>query len=191
MAGNKRMASNGPAPAAGWLKYAGHQWSVDRVELCEGVLRISISGMATRNVPAGITPGEIYGRDGALVCRIPAMEHGDLCAGEFGGLIMNFFLPRFANDTDADDISEPQLGLALQKFMVEQTQKPITETEMLQTARTRWVNARRAAWTLLSLAMGDTAIMLGAPLWTCIACSVGGAVTGIMYERFDREWWTK
>lgn len=183
------MTADGTDRVEGWLKYAGHRWPVDRLELRNGVLRITISGMAVTDVPAGVTSGELYGTDGALVFRADGMEHTDIHAGEIGSLSMNFFLPRL----DDDDMDEDAVSVAIDQFMEEQDKTgPATMTQLLCHARTAWVRWRTTGFVLTGYTLGMLAYVLHAPPWLAVAAASAGMSVAVAYDRLiERDWWNK
>lgn len=173
---------------AGWWKFAGHKWPVERVELNEGLLRIVVSCVATHNVPAGTAVGELYGADGALVFRNPDMPHADIWAGHAGSLVINFALPRLGTDGDMD---EAAMDVALENLMAVENDTPVSTAEMMVTARRHWVFWRTVALPWGAIALGASSMLYGVPWWGGGLMVCAGPIAALVCNRMDREWWKK
>lgn len=172
--------------AAGWWSFAGHRWPIERVELQHGVLRFVVACVATHNVPAGTSAGEMYGADGALVFRNPDMPHGDIWAGQAGVLIINFGMPQIGANGDID---EAAMDMALMRLMELPEEQPASMADIVSKARHRWKIWRCAAIAGWTIVIGTAAMTFGVPWWIAMPAECCGSIAAGLSLHLNRDWW--
>ena len=175
-----------PTGAVGWFKFAEHRLPVERVELQHGVLRFGVACVATRNVMAGTSVGELYGADGALVFRHPDMPHGDIWAGTAGAMVINFGMPQMGVSNDMDEIA---MDVALANLTEASDVPSISSADMMVKARNRWKIWRVVGISGWAIALSVLASMLGVPWWLTVPAQCFGVVFASMTLHINREWW--
>jgi hypothetical protein len=172
--------------AVGWWNFAGHRWPVERVELQHGVLRFVVACVATHNVPAGTTTGELYGADGALVFRDTDMPHADIWAGQAGALVLNFSMPRVGV---SDDMDTSSMDMAIGNLLTAEAEEPVSVVAITAKARRRWQAWRMVALSGWNLIIWTSATSFGLPWWVALPATGAGTVAAVLTLHFERGWW--